>query len=145
MAALLTLSYFPGTTVGELGEVLGLTGSGAVKLLDRLDADGFTKRYSGNGRQVIVRLTDRGRRQAQRLQHDRLNALERLLRPLTADERRQLSRLVSKLLRHAELPEDRARTVCRLCDHRRCDGDACPIGSALRNSGEAAPRAGARR
>jgi MarR family transcriptional regulator, negative regulator of the multidrug operon emrRAB len=142
MAAVLTLSYFPDTTVGELADVLGLTGSGAVRLLDRLGRDGLVRRYAGQGRSVMARLTDDGRQLAENLQRRRLHTLEGILAPLTDDERRQFTTLVGKILRHAALPADRARTVCRLCDHMRCDGDACPVGGSLRDNGEAPPRAG---
>lgn len=143
MAAVLTLSYFPDTTVGELAHVLGLTGSGAVRLLDRLERDGLLQRRAGHGRSVMARLTGDGRHLAEKLQRRRLHTLEGMLAPLTDEERRQFAALVGKILRQAALPADRARTVCRLCDHMRCDGDVCPVGGSLRDSGEAPPRAGA--
>lgn len=142
MAAVLTLSYFPDTTVGELADVLGVTGSGAVRLLDRLERDGLVQRHAGQGRSVMARLTGRGKHLSENLQRRRLHTLEGMLAPLTDDERRQFATLVGKILRHAALPADRARTVCRLCDHMRCDGDLCPVGGSLRDSGEAPPRTG---
>lgn len=141
-AAVLTLSYFPDTTVGELARVLGLTGSGAVRLLDRLERDGLVQRRAGHGRSVMAQLTDEGHHLAANLQRARLRTLEGMLAPLTDDERREFAGLVGKILRHAALPADRARTVCRLCDHMRCDGAACPIGDSLRDKGAAPPRAG---
>lgn len=141
MSALLTLLYFSDTSVGELGRILGLTGSGAVRLLDRLEHDGFVERHPGQGRSVTVRLTDDGQHLASNLQRRRLCAIEDMLAQLTEDERRQLGTLVAKLLRHAELSPERAKTVCRLCDHHMCEGAGCPIGASLRARGAEPPRA----
>jgi len=47
VAALLTCRSFDTVGVGELGEVLGLTGSGAVRLVDRLERDGLITRRKG--------------------------------------------------------------------------------------------------
>lgn len=143
MGALLTCSYFAEVTVGELGEVLGLTGSGAVRLVDRLERDGLVERQARRGRMVTVRLTPDGRRQAEDLQRRRLAVIDELLSPLTADERGQLAGLLGKVLHDAGLDPREARMVCRLCDHQRCDGEACPVGRSLRERGAPAPRAAA--
>jgi MarR family transcriptional repressor of emrRAB len=141
MAALLTCSSFPDMTVGELGEVLGLTGSGAVRLLDRLERDGLAARQARQGRVVTVRLTGRGRRIARDLQRRRLAMIDGLLSPLTEEERAHLAGMVGKVLYDAGLASGQARRACRFCDHQRCDGEACPVGRSLRDRGEPAPRA----
>lgn len=143
IGALLTCSYFPGATVGELGEVLGLTGSGAVRLVDRLERDGLVVRQARRGRSVTVRLSGRGRRLAADLQRRRLAVIEGLLSSLTADERGQFAGMLGKVLHDARLGAGQARRVCRFCDHRRCDGEACPVGRSLRERGLPAPRAAA--
>src|SRR4051794_41929024 len=52
-------------SIDLLRQVLGLTPSGAVRLVDRLAADGLVRRTPGpDGRQVAVVLTARGRRAA---------------------------------------------------------------------------------
>jgi MarR family transcriptional repressor of emrRAB len=143
MGALLTCSYFPDVTVGELGEVLGLTGSGAVRLVDRLERDGLVARQARQGRMVTVSLTGRGRRLARDLQRRRLAVIGGLLSSLTDGERTQLAGMLGKVLHDAGLAAGQARRVCQFCDHRRCDGEACPVGRSLRERGGQAPRAGA--
>ncbi len=143
MGALLTCSYFPDATVGELGEVLGLTGSGAVRLVDRLERAGLVVRQARRGRSVTVRLSVRGRRVAEDLQRRRLAVIDGLLSSLTADERRQLAGMLEKVLHNAGLGGAQARRVCRFCDHLRCDGEACPVGRSLREQGQPPPRAAA--
>src|SRR5260370_23540891 len=52
-------------TVDRLGQVLGLTHSGTVRLVDRLEDDGWVVRGRGaDGRSVAISLTARGRRAA---------------------------------------------------------------------------------
>jgi MarR family transcriptional regulator, negative regulator of the multidrug operon emrRAB len=143
MGALLTCSYFPDMTVGELGEVLGLTGSGAVRLVDRLERNGLIARQAKQGRAVCVRLTAKGREVATDLQRRRVATISDLLAPLTEPERTCLAGILGKVLHDAGLSPEQARRACRLCDHRRCDGEACPVGRSLRERGEQARRAGA--
>lgn len=142
MGALLTCSYFPDMTVGELGGVLGLTGSGAVRLVDRLERDGLVARQARQGRVVAMRLTSRGERLARDLQHRRLAVIDGLLSSLTDGERTELAGMLGKVLHDAGLAAAQARQTCRFCDHQRCDGEACPVGRSLRERGEQAPRVG---
>ncbi|MGH2874511.1 MAG: MarR family winged helix-turn-helix transcriptional regulator [Solirubrobacteraceae bacterium] len=141
VGALSTCLSFGEVGVGELGEVLGLTGSGAVRLVDRLEHDGLILRQARQGRSVSVRLSARGRRRAEQLRQRRLAAIEQLLGSLSAGERDQLTGLLDKLLHNAGLDAGTARTVCRFCDHRRCDRDICPVGRSLRARKEPSVRA----
>ena len=141
-AALLTCFYFPGTTVGELGEVLALTDSGAVRLVNRMERAGLLRRDARRGRVVTLRATGDGRRLALDLQARRLRAIDSLFSSLTTDERAQLAGLLHKVLGGVEFGGRQARQTCRHCDHRRCDGEVCPIGQRLRDQGELAPRVG---
>jgi MarR family transcriptional regulator, negative regulator of the multidrug operon emrRAB len=140
MGALLTCSYFPNMTVGELGGVLGLTGSGAVRLVDRLERDGLVTRQEKQGRLVTVRLTAQGRQLALDLQRRRLAVINGLLSSLTDRERTHLAEMLSKVLHDAGLSTEQARRACRFCDHQRCDGEACPVGQSLRERGGQAPQ-----
>ncbi|MBO0813365.1 MAG: MarR family transcriptional regulator, partial [Microlunatus sp.] len=64
--ALLALDEFlDGAHVGKLADVLGLTHSGAVRLVSQLERHGLAVRGPGaDRRRVQVALTDRGRRRA---------------------------------------------------------------------------------
>lgn len=144
MGALLTCLHFNDVAVGDLGPVLGLTGSGAVRLVDRLERDGLLRRSAKEGRVVKVCLTPAGRRQARKLQRQRLAAIGHLLSSLSPDEQRDLAVILEKVLCGAGLDRRSARTICRFCDHRRCDGEDCPIGRSLRERGEHPARRGTR-
>lgn len=133
-AALAALEgYLGGEPIDALRRVLGLTHSGAVRLVDRLAADGLAQRRRGaDGRSVAVTLTPAGRRAAVAIREARERTLAEALSALSARERRALTELHEKLL--AGLTSDRAsaRRLCRLCDAGAC-GHArgtCPVTTA---------------
>jgi MarR family transcriptional repressor of emrRAB len=125
--------YLGGEPIDALARVLGLTHSGAVRLVDRLAADGFVERRRGaDGRSVAVTLTAAGHRAAAEIRAAREAALAEVLAPLAAAERRALTELNEKLL--AGLTSDRAsaRRLCRLCDSEACGHErgTCPVTTA---------------
>jgi MarR family transcriptional repressor of emrRAB len=130
-AALAALEgYLGGEPIDALARVLGLTHSGAVRLVDRLVAARLVKRRRGtDGRTVAVTLTPAGRRTADEVRAARERALAEALSVLGADERRVLTELHEKLL--AGLTADRAsaRRICRLCDLEACGHErgTCPV------------------
>jgi DNA-binding MarR family transcriptional regulator len=66
--ALVALAHYPGQSVGGLARTLSLTHSGAVRLADRLEADGLAARTSpGPGRTLALQLTEPGRPAALRV------------------------------------------------------------------------------
>jgi MarR family transcriptional repressor of emrRAB len=75
--------------VGRLQQVLGLTPSGTVRLLDRLEDMGLIERDPGDdGRVREISLTRSGGRVARRVQSARAEVLESALAPLSPRERR---------------------------------------------------------
>ena len=128
-AALVTLAHYPGQSVGDLGQTLGLTHSGAVRLADRLEAGGLVRRASaGAGRTLALHLTEAGRAAALRVLARRRATVERLVSRLAPDEVAAVDRLAGRLL--AALTTDRASAyrLCRLCDEPLCAaGAGCPV------------------
>ena len=122
-------------TVGRVHEVLGLTPSGAVRLVDRLEADGYLERRPGeDGRSTTVRLTRSGRAAARRVAAARAAVLGRALEGLSAGERRTLDRLLARLLPKQIRGPGARRWMCRMCDTGAC-GRArglCPVANAAR-------------
>jgi MarR family transcriptional regulator, negative regulator of the multidrug operon emrRAB len=133
--AIVALStYLADRPLDEIGQAFGITASAVVRLVDRLEAEGFAQRRPGpDGRRVSVRLTAKGERRAKAVLERRERELSDVLGALTAPEREQLTRLHEKLL--AELPEDvpAAARVCRFCDVDACghyDG-RCPVTNGI--------------
>jgi len=116
--------------VGLLHQMLGLTPSGAVRMIDRLEADGHLRRGPGaDARSTTVRLTARGRRTATRVADARLAVLEDALSVLSDRERETLDRLAGKVLVGLKRDRSASRFMCRLCDTTACGHAAgeCPV------------------
>lgn len=134
-AALVTLLSHPDETVGWLGAVLGLTSSGVTRLVERLVKRGWIQRSAGDdARCRQVRLTTAGEAQAHRTLDGRASALSHAVAGLSGPERRDLERLLDKVVRG--LADDRLAglRVCRLCDREACGrGQAlCPLEHTVR-------------
>jgi DNA-binding MarR family transcriptional regulator len=136
-AALVHLCAYPGTSPGALRAVLGITDSGATRLVDRLAAAGLAERTAGHdGRTVAVHATRAGRSAADKALGHRRAALAQALEPLDAAERARLEALLDKLV--AGLADDRpgALVVCRLCDRDACcAAPGCPLDHTVASGG----------
>ena len=128
-AALLALEEFlGGAHVGRLADVLGLTHSGAVRLVTQLERDGLAKRHEGaDRRRVEVRLTTKGQRRAREARSARGALIADATSGLTIDERRTLEALLQKLVSArvaSRLERRRAGESgawwCRTCDFAAC-------------------------
>lgn len=138
-AALSALHHFlDRPTVDGLRRVLGLTPSGAVRLVDRLAADGLVTRGPGpDGRSRSVALTRKGQRAAVRVSAARATVLTAALAELSPTERTTLHALLGQvagaLVREKVTTAPGARGwTCRLCDTTACgryNGD-CPVANA---------------
>ncbi|MEJ7704744.1 MAG: MarR family transcriptional regulator [Geodermatophilaceae bacterium] len=120
-------------SLDQLGRVLGLTPSGAVRLVDRLvEADLVTRGPGGDGRSRSVALTVAGRRTAKRIAAGRAGALGTVLQRLTAAQRTALSPVLDAVVAAVVADKDGGAWICRLCDLQVCgrnDG-RCPAANA---------------
>jgi DNA-binding MarR family transcriptional regulator len=123
--------FVAGPPIDDLRRVLGLTSSGAVRLVDGLEADGLvTRRRGTDGRVSVVTLTARGRRAARAVTDARAAVLTDALTPLTAGERRALAAVVDKVLIGLVRGPRPAAALCRLCATEVCGaarGEPCGI------------------
>jgi DNA-binding MarR family transcriptional regulator len=132
------LEFSPGGSIQTLSEVVGLTHSGAVRLVDRLVLAGYVLRRQGqDGRSREITLTARGATLTRRVRRAREGAIAQTVESFSAIERAHLTglceRLVSALTR--QRLEQRAAGVaptdgalCRTCDFVACGRNAkrCP-------------------
>lgn len=128
-AALLALEEFLDEShVGRLADALGLTHSGAVRLVSQLEVEGLAVRRVGvDRRRVEVRLTARGRRRARAARAARDAVVRETTSGLKEDEAATLEGLLAKLIEvrvTARLAERRAGRSnawwCRTCDFNAC-------------------------
>ena len=110
-------------SVDRLRRVLGLTPSGAVRLVDRLQAAGYVTRRPG-----------RDARSVQRVTAARAEVLQTALAGLDEEEQAQLDELISRVLVGQMRGPGATRWMCRLCDMQACGRDEgrCPVASAAR-------------
>jgi DNA-binding MarR family transcriptional regulator len=120
-------------TLDRLRRVLGLTPSGAVRLIDRLAEAGLVTRGPGADlRSRAVILTPAGRRAAVRVAAARAAVLDRALADLSPSQRRTLAGLLGKVMAGLVRDKDGGAWTCRLCDLDACgraDG-RCPAANA---------------
>ena len=127
------LHFLDDPRIDQLAQVLGLTSSGTVRLVDRLQHLGMVERSAGSdARATTVRLTAVGRARAREISGARTAVLERALATLSPPEREQLGALAGKLLAGVILPPGEYGWMCRLCDTGRCGRPEghCPVANA---------------
>ena len=136
-AALSALLHFlDRPSVDLLRQVLGLTSSGTVRLLDRLAESGYIRREPGaDGRSTSVILTDAGRSAAREVTQARARVLTGALAALSPAERATFQRLAGKMLVGMRRGPGATRWICRLCDIGVCRGagSGCPFRSDARD------------
>ena len=133
-AALAALLHFlDRPTVDLLRRVLGLTSSGAVRLLDRLAESGYIERLPGTDRRsAAIVLTDAGRLTAEQVCRARADVLDGALAALSPQERADFGMLAGKLMVGMMRAPGAVRWGCRLCDTAICRGapGGCPVRNA---------------
>jgi DNA-binding MarR family transcriptional regulator len=135
-AALAALLHFlDRPSVDLLRQVLGLTSSGTVRLLDRLAESGYIERAEGaDRRSTSVLLTEQGDAVARAVCQARAELLDRVLSALTPREQAVFDRLAGKMLVGMMRAPGAVRWGCRLCDTGICRGapGGCPVRNAAR-------------
>ncbi len=143
LALVALLDFSPKGSVHTLSQVVGLTHSGTVRLVDRLVATGYVHRGPGaDDRSVTIGLTRAGRTVANRVRDRRQDAITDAMTGLSDRQRDDLARaceiIIANLTRErldrrtaGERPSGGA--LCRMCDFAACgrpDG-RCPAARAV--------------
>ena len=130
-AAVVVIGYGLGPSNDQLRRILGLSHPGAVRLVDRLVADGLVERRQGRDRRAVaLHLSKRGMAVRQHLLKGRLAAMRPLLDPLDDVEQEALASLLHKMLSLMETTDLERCNLCRLCDDSVCTD--CPIPADFR-------------
>lgn len=125
-AAIVLMGLEPGLSTERLRTYLGLSHPGAVRLVDRLVADGYVERRPGkDAREGALHLTTEGKRARSLLHRRRCEAIARALVPLSVAEQKQLAALVTKMLQGLPTTEAEMYSICRLCNEHDCPD--CPL------------------
>jgi DNA-binding MarR family transcriptional regulator len=134
LAALVLIRNRAGCTVSWLHGRLGLTQSGAVRLLDRLQDLGLVERVRSDGRrEVALAVTARGKRVVTRGTTARAQVIDGQLSGLSRGDRDAFMALAARALAGQCRTQDEGDQACRLCDWRVCTPD-CPMEQAVRRT-----------
>jgi MarR family transcriptional repressor of emrRAB len=131
-AALVSLAeWADGSPVEVLAGAMRVSHSRAVRVVDRLEADGLARREPdpSDGRRALVRLEPAGRELAARAVEARARVLALAVAKLDAADVRHLERLLEELLDATTVDTRAAMGTCRLCDAHTCGHyeGACPV------------------
>lgn len=116
-----------------LRQVLGLTASGTVRLVDRLTELGYVERGDGvDGRSRSVTLTAHGRQAATRITDARASVLTDALQTLAPEQRAAFSDAMGTIMAGFVRGRGATKWICRACDTTACGRDEgrCPTANA---------------
>jgi DNA-binding MarR family transcriptional regulator len=125
VSALNLIETQSGHTIDWLGTRVGLTHSGTVRLVDRLEKAGWLTRARA-GREVGLGVTPAGRAVLRRWRQAADGAVAAAIGELAPAQAASLVRLLSDSLEGTARRRVEADTTCRTCDWRAC-GDPCPV------------------
>jgi DNA-binding MarR family transcriptional regulator len=127
-AALILIHENPDTRIEGLARYLSLSHSGTVRLVDRLEQQGWVAREAcADKRAVVLVLTEEGENVAAGLQKGRHGSLAQALSGIDAFDRQILERLVSRMLVNLVPDKASADHTCRYCDGAACEQAGCPL------------------
>ena len=127
-AAILTLGQHPALTLSDLAQVLGLSHSATVRLVDGLTSRGLAARGDGQSRrEVAVSLTFDGQLLYGALRQAQSDILTPLLEDLAQKDRAILEAALSSILAARTKGLQSADHICRFCDESVCMQHDCPV------------------
>jgi MarR family transcriptional regulator, negative regulator of the multidrug operon emrRAB len=131
-AGLATLWAEPGLSMDAFARIVGVTGSGGVRLVDRLTASGLVERRAGrDARAVSLWLTPDGEQAAKHVLAARAAVVRPVTEALDERERSALLATVEKVLAAITESRGHADHLCRLCDVAACPQTRCPVECAV--------------
>jgi MarR family transcriptional regulator, negative regulator of the multidrug operon emrRAB len=127
-------TFADGASIDDVRKILGLSHSGGVRVVKRLEEQRLLVREPdpADARAVRLHLTPGGRDEARRLLAARQAAVAPLLGALDEAETAGLERLLERVLTSATGSGEEANRICRLCDPVICGHpDRCPVTQAV--------------
>ncbi len=130
-SAIVAVGHQPGLSNDRLSQLLGLTHTGTVRLIDRLVADRLMERRPAahDKRGVALYLTSKGKALREEILKAREAAMQPVLARLNAGEQKTLAILLGKMLQTVSRDDTHKLRICRLCDGPACG--KCPIEVAV--------------
>ena len=131
-SALVVITNHPGEHIEAIRRALGLTHSGAVRLIDGLETARLVERCpsDSDARAIALWATPNGKRTASRIIAARAELLEPMLASTSEADRKTIAALLETALAGLTDTRDQARSICRFCAERTCRPLGCPVEQA---------------
>ncbi len=132
-SALVTISQHPNESIDALSKILGLTHSGAVRLINTLEKEELVNRIRSkkDARAVVLKVTDKGGERAKSVLQAREQATKQVLAGLSMEQIQLLEPILESALLGVTHNQKEARRICRLCNEKVCRPQGCPVESAI--------------
>ena len=132
-SALVAIRNHPDDTIDVLSRVLGLTHSGAVRLINTLEEEALVERHQSkeDARAVVLRVTRKGRRRVDQILKARAQITAQILANFTDEQQQALTQLLEVALGGLTGGQEEARRICRLCNEQICRSQGCPVEMAI--------------
>ncbi|WP_025562940.1 MarR family transcriptional regulator [Psychromonas sp. SP041] len=131
--ALVTIYNHPNESIGVLSKVLGLTHSGAVRLINTLEKEQLVQRYKceNDARAIVLRVTNTGQERAKEVLRVREQVTTQVLNLLTIEQQEVLVPMLESVLGSFTEGQQGARRLCRMCNEQVCRPQGCPVEIAV--------------
>ncbi|UHC82757.1 MarR family transcriptional regulator [Pseudomonas sp. NIBR-H-19] len=134
-SALVAIFNHPNDSIDVLRKVLGITHSGAVRLINTLEQEGLVERHRSekDARTAVLRVTPEGQQRACKVLQARAQVTTQILETLTTEQQQTLTLLLETALGQLTNDKDDARRICRLCNEKVCRARGCPVEMSVSN------------
>lgn len=131
--AIVTIFNHPDESIDVLRRILSVTHSGAVRLINGLEAEGLVERKPSaqDRRAVVLRLTSEGEARAKAVLAAREDVTTQIVENLSAEQRETLLPVLATMLQTLTGDQSTARRNCRLCNEGVCRPRGCPVEQAV--------------
>lgn len=129
-SALIQVYFYPGISVEQLKNQIGLSHSASVRVVDLLEDSGHVERRritETDARVISLFITDKGRDLALQILDLRNNITRKIVVELPPDDQSHLERIVIALISKLVRPGLEQELVCRFCDLSSCPQETCPM------------------
>ena len=132
-AIIVTIGSEPGNSTDFVAKAVGLSHSGAVRAVAKLQKRGLVaKRAGSDARSSVLSLTAKGKRLMKQIIAAKEAALMCVLDNLAGDELKILGQDIGRLLQTLAKSDLDGFAICRLCDDAVCRSIGCPVDAAVK-------------
>lgn len=132
--ALVVIHNHPNETIDVLSKILDLTHSGAVRLINTLESEGFVQRHKSakDARSVVLSITSAGSTRVQSILSSREKITFKLLDNFDEIQKQDFLNLLEIAMGNLTNEKIKALQICKLCNEGVCRKQGCPVEKSIR-------------